>query len=118
MDMYEKYCISNHVHIDICLLSSNEVLVAVLQLAKEKPAGLDNLSAEHLLHASSAVAQPLSSLFNTCIVLVYVPEAFIPQLLYVLKKMKIKCLVAVLLTTVDLFRLLQFFQSVLELLSK
>ena len=55
MDKYEKHFILNSVSIDACQLSTNEVLAAVLPLAKEKATGLDNLSTDYLLHASSAI---------------------------------------------------------------
>ena len=52
------------------------MLVAVLQLAKEKAASLDNLRIEHLILAFSVVTQVLYSLLNTCIIHGHVPESF------------------------------------------
>ncbi len=116
LNMFEKYCIVNNEKdgiIDSCLLSIDEVLAAILQLAKQKAPGIDKLCAEHLIYASNAIAQPLCDLFNACIVHGCVPESFATSIIVPVEKDKIGGA-----NTFDNFRpisLVTMFSKVLEI---
>jgi hypothetical protein len=89
LGMFENYCVSNIGITSDYMFHKNEVLMAILGLAKEKAPGIDNISAEHLLYAADVVSQPLCNLFNACIIHGCVPDSFTTSIIVPVEKDKL-----------------------------